>query len=141
MRCWWMAALPCAMSMTCWWPSRWPGPGWRIATTRLALFVPARISLDPGRLTTTIDLGSIWGAPRMSPGGRRSGGGAESRAGQAMTPGQRAVLEAVDDTPTFLETILIRTDLSIASAAAACDQLAEMGELICGSGWWSRNRT
>ena len=73
--------------------------------------------------------------------GPRSGGGAESRAGQAMTPGQRAVLEAVDDTPTFLETILIRTDLSIASAAAACDRLAEMGELICGSGWWSRNRT
>ena len=58
-----------------------------------------------------------------------------------MTTLQRAVLEAVDDTPTFFETILIRTNLSIASAAAACGQLAERGELICGSGWWSRNRS
>jgi DNA processing protein len=72
--------------------------------------------------------------------GRRSGAFAESLVDRSMTAHQRAVLEAVDDSPTFLETILIRTDLSIASAAAACDQLVETGELICGVGWWSRSR-
>ncbi len=55
-------------------------------------------------------------------------------------PAQRAVLAAVDDVPTRFETILIRTGLSIASTAEACDQLIEQGLLISGAGWWSRNR-
>ncbi len=50
---------------------------------------------------------------------------------------QRAVLAAVDDVPTRFETILIRTGLSIASAAEACDQLTEQGSLLAGAGWWS----
>jgi DNA processing protein len=57
-----------------------------------------------------------------------------------MSPCQRAVFDAVDDTPTAFETILIRTDLSIAEAAEACDQLVERGALLSGAGWWSRDQ-
>jgi hypothetical protein len=51
---------------------------------------------------------------------------------------ERVVWEAVDDTPTTFETILIRTDLSIPEAAAVCESLVERGALLAGSGWWSR---
>jgi DNA protecting protein DprA len=54
---------------------------------------------------------------------------------------QCAVLAAVDDVPTRFETILIRTGLSIASAAEACDKLTEQGSLIAGAGWWSRQQS
>jgi DNA processing protein len=54
-----------------------------------------------------------------------------------LTASQQALLGAVDDTPTAFETILIRTDLSISAAAAACDQLVERGILRTGAGWWS----
>jgi DNA processing protein len=54
-----------------------------------------------------------------------------------LTAPQQALLDAVDDTPTAFETILIRTDLSIAAAAEACDQLVERGVLRSGAGWWS----
>ena len=70
-----------------------------------------------------------------------TGGLAGSLSDHPMSASQRAVFDAVDDTPTFLETILIRTDLSIAAAAAACDHLVGRGVLICGAGWWSRNRS
>jgi DNA processing protein len=55
-----------------------------------------------------------------------------------MSATQRAVLGAVDDTPTAFETILIRTDLSVASAAQACDELDDLGYLRAGAGWWSK---
>jgi DNA processing protein len=51
---------------------------------------------------------------------------------------ERAVLEAIDDVPTYLETVLNRTDLSIADVAKACDRLTDSGALIAGPGWWSR---
>lgn len=71
-----------------------------------------------------------------------SGGGGVRRSSPnaAMSPHQLAVWEAVDDTPTTFETILIRTDLSIAEAAAACDSMVERGVLLSGSGWWSRQQ-
>jgi hypothetical protein len=56
-----------------------------------------------------------------------------------MTAHQRVVWDAVDTTPTTFETILIRTDLSIASVAEACEQLVETGALFTGTGWWLRN--
>jgi predicted Rossmann fold nucleotide-binding protein DprA/Smf involved in DNA uptake len=56
----------------------------------------------------------------------------------SLTPAQRAVWEAVEDTPTAFETILLRTDLPIADAAEACGQLVESGALRSGAGWWSR---
>jgi len=55
-----------------------------------------------------------------------------------MSEHQQAVFDAVDDTPTAFETILIRTDLPIASAIEACDYLVERGVLSAGAGWWSR---
>ena len=55
-----------------------------------------------------------------------------------MTAGQRSVWEAVDDTPTAFETVLIRTDLSIGDAADACGQLVDLGLLVSGAGWWTR---
>ena len=57
---------------------------------------------------------------------------------KAMDGRQRVVWEAVDDTPTAFETILIRTDLSIAAAAEACERLVEQGVLVSGAGWWSK---
>ncbi len=61
----------------------------------------------------------------------------DSLPGGPLTGPQRSVLGAVDDTPTAFETILIRTDLSIAAAAAACDELVERGLFRSGAGWWS----
>jgi predicted Rossmann fold nucleotide-binding protein DprA/Smf involved in DNA uptake len=58
-----------------------------------------------------------------------------------MSEHQQAVFDAVDDTPTTFETILIRTDLSIATVAEACDNLVEQGVLSTGAGWWSRARS
>jgi predicted Rossmann fold nucleotide-binding protein DprA/Smf involved in DNA uptake len=56
-----------------------------------------------------------------------------------MTAPQRSVWEAVDDTPTAFETILIRTDLSIGEAADACGELVDQGVLVAGAGWWTKN--
>lgn len=63
-------------------------------------------------------------------------------AGKKPTPTteeQRAVLEAVDETPTVFETILLRTNLPIAEAAQACEELVDTGLLTSGPGWWSRD--
>ncbi|HWE70207.1 MAG TPA: DNA-processing protein DprA [Acidimicrobiales bacterium] len=50
----------------------------------------------------------------------------------------RSVWEAVEDTPTTFETILLRTGLTIALAAEACEDLVDAGRLVAGAGWWSR---
>jgi DNA protecting protein DprA len=60
------------------------------------------------------------------------------RSSRTLTARQREVWESVDDTPTSFETILLRTNLSIAAAAQVCEQLAEDGALLSGPGWWSR---
>jgi predicted Rossmann fold nucleotide-binding protein DprA/Smf involved in DNA uptake len=51
---------------------------------------------------------------------------------------QRSVWEAVDDVPTSVETVLLRTDLSLAALTAAGEELVERGLLTAGAGWWSR---
>lgn len=51
---------------------------------------------------------------------------------------QRAVFEAVDDTPTMIETILIRTDLSLSALSSAGEELVGRGLLTHGAGWWAR---
>jgi DNA processing protein len=66
---------------------------------------------------------------------------ASNRTPPRMSEHEQSVFDAVDDTPTTFETILIRTDLSIATAAAACDNLVERGVLSTGAGWWSRARS
>jgi len=50
----------------------------------------------------------------------------------------RSVWEAVDDTPTTVETVLLRTDLSLATLTAAGQALVDRGLLTAGTGWWSR---
>jgi DNA processing protein len=68
--------------------------------------------------------------------GEERDGAGDARSNLSGT--QRAVLGAVDDTPTAFETILIRTDLSVSSAAQACDELDDLGFLRAGAGWWSK---
>ena len=51
---------------------------------------------------------------------------------------QRRVLEAVDDHPTGLETILLRTGLPIATVALACEELVDRQVVVTGPGWWAR---
>ena len=51
---------------------------------------------------------------------------------------QRSVWEAVDDTPTPVETVLLRTDLSLAALTMAGEELIEAGLLTAGAGWWAR---
>ncbi len=51
---------------------------------------------------------------------------------------QRRVLEAVDDHPTGLETILLRTGLPIAAVALACEELVDRQAVVTGPGWWAR---
>ncbi len=51
---------------------------------------------------------------------------------------ERSVWEAVDDTPTTVETVLLRTDLSLATVGLAVGNLVERGLVVAGAGWWSR---
>ena len=55
------------------------------------------------------------------------------------TDEQRRVWEAVDDHPTGLETILLRTGLSVSAVALACEELSSSGQLRGGQGWWCRS--
>ncbi|HEX3840925.1 MAG TPA: DNA-protecting protein DprA [Acidimicrobiales bacterium] len=62
----------------------------------------------------------------------------EAAPSPAITEAGRSVLEAIDDTPTTFETILLRTGLSIAPVAEACEDLVAHGLVLAGAGWWSR---
>jgi DNA processing protein len=55
----------------------------------------------------------------------------------AGTP-ERAVLDAVDTEPTPVETVLLRSGLSVAAVAEAGHRLVASGHLGSGAGWWSR---
>jgi DNA processing protein len=65
-------------------------------------------------------------------------GDSTERTDPALSDDQRAVWSAVDDGPTTFETILIRTGLSIGTAAEACGQLVDGDLLVAGGGWWTR---
>jgi DNA processing protein len=51
---------------------------------------------------------------------------------------QRSVWEAVDDTPTTAETVLLRTGLSLSAVTAAGEELVAARRLTAGTGWWCR---
>jgi DNA processing protein len=76
--------------------------------------------------------------PHGSPTAARASRRHPGRSHHTRTPAQCAVLAAVESHPTALETILLRTDLSIAEVAATCDELVEGGALVSGPGWWSQ---
>ena len=69
---------------------------------------------------------------------RSSVGEPDASSGPALTQASRSVLDAVDDTPTTFETILLRTGLTIALAAEVCGDLVDAGRLLAGAGWWSK---
>ena len=66
--------------------------------------------------------------------------GPESDAGTAVELDrvERAVWDAVGSEPTNIETVLLRTNLSLATLAGTADALAQRGLLVAGAGWWSR---
>ena len=51
---------------------------------------------------------------------------------------RRSVWEAVDDPPTSVETVLLRTDLALAALTAVGQERVDRGLLTAGTGWWSR---
>ena len=102
------------------WLSRWPGR------------VSSRVAPMPDWSDKAVH--QVDRSPTASTGGEQTG---PKQIPPRHDSVQRAVLAAVDDVPTRFETILIRTGLSIASAAEACDQLTEQGSLLAGAGWWS----
>jgi DNA processing protein len=59
-------------------------------------------------------------------------------ASPVITQAAHSVMDAVDDTPTTFETILLRTDLTIAVAGEACEDMVAAGLLLAGAGWWSK---
>ena len=46
--------------------------------------------------------------------------------------------DVLDDTPTTVETVLLRTGLSLATVGLAVSGLEERGLVVAGAGWWSR---
>jgi DNA processing protein len=90
------------------------------------------VSTRSGVQTDRSDLGldpQTTDAQPADPSAGRDGG---------LSDDQRSVWNAVDDGPTTFETILIRTGLSIGSAAEACGQMVDCGLLVAGGGWWTR---
>ena len=51
---------------------------------------------------------------------------------------EQAVWDAVDDAPTPVETVLLRTNLSLSVLAEVGEALAGRGVLVAGAGWWAR---
>jgi DNA processing protein len=51
---------------------------------------------------------------------------------------ERAMWDAVEDTPTTVETVLLRTNLSLAALTEAGLRLTSRGLLVGGAGWWTR---
>ena len=100
----------------------------RDATDVLVAISLARAGLDgPPNCRTTLG-GEV--RPRPASGSRRGPAyrsGTSDVGGPPLSSSERTVLEALDDAPTAFETILLRTDLSIAAAAAACDRLIQRG--------------
>ncbi|MHB1710947.1 MAG: DNA-processing protein DprA [Acidimicrobiales bacterium] len=106
----------------------------------ISLASSGRVPPAPAQVAATL----VAARGDQRPRGAKSAAGPELHNGSAaglLTPDtaeERSVLEAVDDTPTSFETILTRTDLTIAGAAEACEQLVARGRLLCGAGWWSK---
>jgi DNA processing protein len=91
------------------------------------------------------DLDDVLTALALARGGR--GVGRTDRADTRRPPdprlggldrAERAVWESVDDTPTTVETVLLRTDLAVATVGVAVEALVARGLLVEGAGWWSR---
>jgi predicted Rossmann fold nucleotide-binding protein DprA/Smf involved in DNA uptake len=68
--------------------------------------------------------------------GRRGGTVAREQRIARCTPTERAVLQAVDHTPTLLDLVCLRTKLDLETVALAVDRLDELGLVRSeGAGW------
>lgn len=56
----------------------------------------------------------------------------------AVAPGDRAMLDAVDPSPTSIESVVVRTAAPLGAVAAALERLASAGLVVGGDGWWER---
>ncbi len=74
------------------------------------------------------------------PRARRDGGDAtvHGTAVDDLDRVERAVWEAVDGAPTLVETVLLRTNLSLGALTEVGDRLEARGLLVAGAGWWTR---
>ncbi len=105
--------------------------------------VPAqRVGMFPaakGRDRVTGRVPADTGPRRRVAGTRRSSPGDGDRAeGAGVSPGAAVVADAVDDTPTSAETIVLRTGMALPEVVQACGQLVAAGALRSGAGWWCR---
>ncbi len=98
--------------------------------------VPVRDATDVLAAVSLVRAAKGMPAPSAGCAGPSGRSPAEPHAG--LDHVQRAVLQAVEDTPTTLETLLIRTDLSLAALASAGEELVRRGLLTHGAGWWAR---
>jgi DNA processing protein len=80
------------------------------------------------------------GGRAIAPAGSRPSGGGGRSDGPVAGLGrvERAVWEVLDDTPTTVETVLLRTGLSLGAVGLAVGGLEERGLVVAGAGWWSR---
>ena len=96
--------------------------------------VPVRDADDVLAAVALVRQGRGMASPLPSAGRRRAAADGPDPADRV----RRSVWEAVDDTPTTVETVLLRTDLSLAALTAAGEALVEQGLLTGGTGWWAR---
>jgi DNA processing protein len=96
--------------------------------------VPVRDADDVLAAVALVRQGRGLAPTRTTPGGRAAGSTGPDASDRVL----RSVWEAVDDTPTTVETALLRTDLSLGALTAAGEALVEAGLLRAGAGWWSR---
>jgi DNA processing protein len=101
----------------------------------ISLARSARPAPAPAQQTAT-----LVAARGRRPEARDGSSGGETKVGTepAISEAGQSVLDAVDDTPTTFETILLRTGLAIAPAAEACEDLVATRRLLAGAGWWSK---
>ena len=92
------------------------------------------------------DLDDVLTALALARGGRRVGPPHHGATGRrspdrrldGLDRAERAVWESVDDTPTTVETVLLRSGLAVATVGVAVEVLVARGLLVEGAGWWSR---
>jgi DNA processing protein len=92
---------------------------------------------DPGSDRSVVQTGPVDPIAFARDGHTRPAG-RTAEPDRGLSDDQQAVWNAVDDGPTTFETILIRTGLSIGTAAEACGQLVDCDLLVAGGGWWTR---
>jgi len=95
--------------------------------------------------TPVRDVDDVLTALSLARGGPplRAGGGSKVTADvqdpvAALGRVERAVWDAIDDSPTTVETVLLRTNLTLAALTEASLELTARGVLIGGAGWWIR---